>query len=89
VTGLCFFDLRAWLGAHAEDAREKLSACQPVRDEVVRLQKVLEDTLGIRRVSWDCGWNVTHFRGCLQSFQALARHHPDAMHVLEGNQLKR
>jgi len=67
------------------EALKKLAACQPVREEIVRLQKVLCDTLGVQSVVWDCGWNVTHFRGCLQSFQALARHHPNIMHTLKGD----
>jgi len=67
------------------EALKKLAACQPVREELVRLQKVLCDMLGIESVVWDCGCNVTHFRGCLLSFQALALHHPDLMHTLQGN----
>jgi hypothetical protein len=67
------------------EALKKLAACQPVREEIVRLQKGLRDTLGIKSVVWDCVWNVTHFCGCLLSFQALAHHHPDLMHTLQGN----
>ncbi|GFG40312.1 hypothetical protein Cfor_04515 [Coptotermes formosanus] len=76
---------KTWLENNVSEALKKLAACQPVREELVRLQKVLCDTLGIESVVWDCGWNVTHFRGCLQSFQALAHHHPDLMHTLRGN----
>jgi len=35
-------------------------------------------------VIWDCGWGTRHCRGCLQSFQALASHHPESMEVLRG-----
>lgn len=76
---------RAWLESNVSEALKKLAACQPVREELVRLQKVLCDMLGIESVVWDCGCNVTHFRGCLLSFQALALHHPDLMHTLQGN----
>ncbi|GLG96803.1 T-cell activation inhibitor, mitochondrial [Gryllus bimaculatus] len=79
--------LSVWLEKNVEQARMKLAACQPVREEIIRLQITLQDALGVQRVLWDCGWNVTHFRGCLQSFQALARHHPDVMHVLKGRTL--
>nr|CAD7400941.1 unnamed protein product [Timema poppensis] len=76
--------LRDWLSKNVSDARKKLLACQPVRDEIYRLEKKLCDSLGLHKVVWDCGWNITHFRGCLISFQSLATHHPDNMHVLKG-----
>lgn len=38
----------------------------------------------VKEVKWDCGWNEMHFRGCLQSFKALANDHPDKMSVLKG-----
>nr|CAD7462872.1 unnamed protein product [Timema tahoe] len=79
--------LRDWLSKNVSDARKKLLACQPVRDEIYRLEKKLCDSLGLHKVVWDCGWNVTHFRGCLISFQSLATHHPDNMHVLQGRTL--
>ncbi|KAJ9600978.1 hypothetical protein L9F63_000873, partial [Diploptera punctata] len=79
--------LTVWLDRNVSEALKKLAAHQPVRDEIVRLQKCLCDSLGIQSVVWDCGWNVTHFRGCLMSFQALARHHPTLMHTLQGRKL--
>ncbi|KDR15586.1 T-cell activation inhibitor, mitochondrial isoform X1 [Zootermopsis nevadensis] len=79
--------LTIWLESNVSEALKKLAACQPVREEIVRLQNILCDTFGVESVVWDCGWNVTHFRGCLLSFQALARHHPDVMHTLQGRKL--
>jgi hypothetical protein len=81
---MCLLLCRIWLKNNVSEALKKLAACQPVREEIVRLQKGLCDTLGVQSVVWDCGWNVTHFRGCLLSFQALARHHPNIMHTLQG-----
>lgn len=85
MTVSSFLYCRIWLESNVSEALKKLAACQPVREEIVRLQNVLCDTLGVQSVVWDCGWNVTHFRGCLLSFQALARHHPDIMHTLQGD----
>ncbi|XP_069677058.1 T-cell activation inhibitor, mitochondrial [Periplaneta americana] len=79
--------LKIWLESNVEEALRKLAACQPVRDEIVRLQRTLCASLGLQSVLWDCGWNVTHFRGCMLSFQALSRHHPDIMHTLQGRKL--
>ncbi|PSN38453.1 hypothetical protein C0J52_15624 [Blattella germanica] len=79
--------LTVWLEKNVAEALGKLAAHQPVREEIVRLQKSLCDTLGLQSVEWDCGWNVSHFRGCLTSFQALARHHPNLMHSLQGRKL--
>lgn len=76
---------RGWLGSNIKLAREKSGACAPVREEVERLQEALCQAFGLKAVVWDCGWNVTHFRGCLQSFQALAEHHAeDLMRSLKG-----
>jgi hypothetical protein len=84
LSAICLLFYRIWLKSNVSEALRKLAACQPVREEIVRLQKGLCDTLGVQSVVWDCGWNVTHFRGCLLSFQALARHHPSIMHTLKG-----
>lgn len=79
--------LGKWLEKNVTAARSKLDACEPVREEILRLKKELESTLGLKTIIWDCGWNLTHMRGCLQSFQALTRHHPEMMGVLKGRVL--
>ncbi|XP_071447714.1 T-cell activation inhibitor, mitochondrial [Hetaerina americana] len=76
--------LLSWLNKHAGDARKKAEALAPVREEVSRLQENLKSSLQLLDVRWDCGWNISHFRGCLQSFAALARQHSDAMDALKG-----
>lgn len=75
---------REWLQLNIASVREKLSEVQPVRDEVVKLQETLCQSLGLKSVMWDCGWNIRHFRGCLISFQALAQQHASQMAVLNG-----
>ncbi|KAL1124255.1 hypothetical protein AAG570_002025 [Ranatra chinensis] len=79
--------LLGWLARNFAGAREKLKACEPVREEVARLREELRRGLGLHKVLWDCGWNITHFRGCLQSFGALASHHSEVMDVLKGRTL--
>ncbi|XP_063236843.1 T-cell activation inhibitor, mitochondrial [Bacillus rossius redtenbacheri] len=79
--------LGEWLERNAAEARGKLEASRPVREEVERLEQALVHGLGVRAVLGDCGWNAAHFRGCLISFQSLARHHPEVMHVLRGRTL--
>lgn len=76
--------LTSYLQKNVDDAVEKQAACLPIQEEVKRLRIELAQNLGLREVVWHCGWNITHFRGCLQSFQALARDHPELMHVLKG-----
>lgn len=78
--GLC----RAWLEEVEFEVRAKLAAVAPVRREVVKLQESLCQELGLAEISCDRGWNIPHFRGCLQSFQTLACQHPDKMTVLRG-----
>lgn len=79
--------LLPWLERNIKDAADKQAACYPLQEEVKRLQMELAQNLGLKEIIWDCGWNITHFRGCLQSFQALTRDHPEQMQVLKGRTL--
>lgn len=65
-------------------AHERLKKCEPVREEIARLQTEISAELGISQLILDCGWNIRHYRGCLASFQALAHHHPSEMKILKG-----
>ena len=65
----------------------KLEACRPVREEVNKLETILCEDLGLDSITWDCGWNITHYRGCLLAFQALSKHHPEPMTVLKDRKI--
>lgn len=84
---VCFFFFRAYLDKHINEVHVKLEACRPIREEVEKLEKVLCNNLGLKDIVWDCGWNITHYRGCLLAFQALAEHHPELMEVLRNRTL--
>ena len=43
--------------------------------------------MGLKNIIWDCGWNITHYRGCLLAFQALAEQHEEQMEVLKDRTL--
>ncbi|XP_044266173.1 T-cell activation inhibitor, mitochondrial [Tribolium madens] len=79
--------LKNWLVKNYQSALEKLEANRPLREEVDRLRKKIAQQWKLTDVRWDCGWNVTHFRGCLQSFMSLAEQHPEVMHVLKDRTL--
>ncbi|XP_008552214.1 T-cell activation inhibitor, mitochondrial isoform X2 [Microplitis demolitor] len=78
---------KAYVDKHVNEAHIKLEACRPVREEVKKLEKILCQDLGLKDITWDCGWNIAHYRGCLLAFQALARHHPEQMDVLKNRTL--
>lgn len=73
-----------WLKRHSRDAKDRSDACQPVRDEISRLQAKICKQLKLKDLVWACGWGTSHFRGCLQSFQSLITHHPEEMSILAG-----
>ncbi|XP_046739506.1 T-cell activation inhibitor, mitochondrial [Diprion similis] len=75
---------KAYLEKHSNEALVKLEACRPIREEVSKLEKELCSDLGLKKIVWDCGWNIAHYRGCLLAFLALSKHHPEPMKVLEG-----
>ena len=79
---------RTWLEKNVDDAKGKLHECWPIRDEIIRLRESLCKALGLNDIVWDCGWGTRHFRGCLESFQALAAQHPETMGVLRGKPFK-
>ncbi|KAJ8920872.1 hypothetical protein NQ315_015665 [Exocentrus adspersus] len=54
------------------------------REEIKRLRESITECFGLREIRWECGWNDTHFRGCLLSFKSLVEHHPEIMHKLKG-----
>lgn len=79
--------LKAYLDKHINEVHVKLEACRPMREEVQKLEKILCTKLGLKNIIWDCGWNITHYRGCLLAFKALAEHHPEPMAVLNDRTL--
>ncbi|KAJ8672504.1 hypothetical protein QAD02_003763 [Eretmocerus hayati] len=79
--------LKAYLDRNVNDAHIKFEACKPVRSEVQKLESILCKDLGLKHIIWDCGWNITHYRGCLLAFQALAQQHPEPMEVLRDRTL--
>lgn len=73
-----------WLKRHTVDSRQRIQDCQPVREEISRLQAKLCKELKLADLRWDCGWGTSHFRGCLQSFNLLVVHHREDLRALEG-----
>ncbi|KAG8187635.1 hypothetical protein JTE90_027045 [Oedothorax gibbosus] len=80
-------DFRSWLNDNLDKALRLQRASQPLREETERLSQEIKASLYLKDVIWNCGWGITHFRGCLQSFKGLAAQHPDDMKVLDGRTL--
>lgn len=79
--------LDKWLKENHLVALKKSELSRPIRQDVLKLKKTLIDKLGVSEIVWDCGWNEMHFRGCLQSFIALADQNSESMHILKGKYL--
>lgn len=78
------FKLKKWLSKHQEKAKDLTEKSKPLSDEMNRLQEAIRNEWNLLDIRWNCGWNETHYRGCLHSFMALAGQHPEAMHQLKG-----
>lgn len=76
--------LEQWLSKHVTEARDKLARTGPVRTQVEKLRQHLCERLGLKSIIWDCGWDISHFKGCLVSFQTLVEHHGCHMESLKG-----
>ncbi|KAJ8970873.1 hypothetical protein NQ314_000998 [Rhamnusium bicolor] len=79
--------LKNWLKNNFKDALEKSQKGEAYREEIQRLRDTITKDLGLREIRWECGWNDTHFRGCLLSFKSLVEQHPEVMYVLRGRTL--
>ncbi|CAH0556463.1 unnamed protein product [Brassicogethes aeneus] len=79
--------LKNWLNKNHKDALTKSEKNRPFKEEIDRLCKSISQQLGLKDIVWDCGWNDTHFRGCLLSFKSLMEQHPNSMHLLRGRVL--
>lgn len=79
--------LTNWLAKNYKIALEKLESNKPLQKEVDRLRMEISRQWKLTEIRWECGWNVTHFRGCLQSLLSLSEHHPDVMIHLKNRVL--
>lgn len=76
-----------WLKENVAKAQMRVSACNPVRQEIERLSNILVKGLELNEIVWDCGWGLSHLRGCLQSFYSLAQQFPLEINILRGESI--
>lgn len=76
--------LGSWLHKNSVSAKQQLKAAQPIREETEKLREELCHRLGLKDMFWSCGWGIAHFKGCLQSLDALRNHHPAVLQNLAG-----
>lgn len=76
--------LKNWLRNNFKDAIEKSKQGEAYREEIQRLRMSITENLGLREIRWECGWNDTHFRGCLLSFKSLIEQHPEIRKIIRG-----
>ncbi|CAG9825367.1 unnamed protein product [Phaedon cochleariae] len=76
--------LRNYLSSNYVEALEKSEKGDIFRKEITRLKTKIVEEVGVKDIQWDCGWNVSHFRGCLLSFLSLVEHHPNIKTALQG-----
>ncbi|XP_030756379.1 T-cell activation inhibitor, mitochondrial [Sitophilus oryzae] len=79
--------LRNWLQQNCSEALEKCKSGQASRIEIKRLKEEVVNNFKLKEIIWDCGWNGTHFRGCLLAFKSLMEQHPEQKKVLVGQVL--
>ncbi|KAL3280920.1 hypothetical protein HHI36_004147 [Cryptolaemus montrouzieri] len=81
------FRLKNWLRKNYEKALILTEKSRPLTEEVGKLKEIIINEWSLLDIRWNCGWNETHYRGCLLSFMALAEQHPEAMKYLQGKVL--
>jgi len=73
-----------WLKANVGVARKRLTACEPVRLEIERLQGSICYEYQLEDILWDCGWETAHRRGTVQAFKALVEGYPEVQPIVRG-----
>jgi len=73
-----------WFVANVEAGRSRLSQCEPIRLETVRLQDEICYKFGLTDILWDCDWETSHRRGAVESFKFLAASHPYIADIIQG-----
>lgn len=76
--------LKKWLDENHRNALLKSENYKPVREEIKKLRMKWKNKLGLIDIRWDCDWNEMQFRGCLRSFDILAREHSQHLSKLQG-----
>ena len=76
--------LPIWLKDNVEAAQAKMAKSEPIRLQTERLQDELCRNLNLSEILWDCGWDISHKRGVLASFENLINEHQDLMPILNG-----
>ncbi|KAM7357022.1 T-cell activation inhibitor, mitochondrial isoform 2-T6 [Cochliomyia hominivorax] len=76
--------LDTWITENAKLARTRAKELEPLKADVLKLQKAVVENLGLKDARYDCGWNVEHYRGCLKTLERLALMHEQHMKHLQG-----
>lgn len=64
-------------------AQIRTKSLEELKEEVQKLKVDLETKLHLVKISYNCGWNFEHFRGCLKSLEKLYELYGDDMHNLK------
>lgn len=77
-------NLSGWLTENLDLAQERQEGLVGLREEIQKLRRQLMETLRLKDLRYECGWNIEHFRGCMKSLEYMANLHPQDMRFLEG-----
>lgn len=76
--------LKSWINKHYTTANENSEHYKPIKDNIATLIKELTQQWGIMEIRWECGWNESHYKACLQGLKCIAEQYPHVMHILRG-----
>ena len=79
--------LPIWLKDNVDNAQAKMAKSEPIRLQTERLQDELCQKLNLSDILWDCGWDISHKRGVLASFQSLILEAKNVEKILEQRTL--
>lgn len=76
--------LNSWIKENIDTAQQRSKDLEKLKEEVLKLEKILTKDLNLKEIRYDCGWNYDHYRGCLKTLETLSKLHPLQVAYLEN-----
>lgn len=79
--------LEKFIRKNIDLAQIRTKSLDDLKEEVQKLKADLKTKLKLADITYNCGWNFEHFRGCLKSLEKLHDLYADEMHNLHSKRV--
>ena len=79
--------LHQFFEENVDASLERARIAKPMYEETDRVEAQVISTLGLKSVTWDCGWGVAHYRAGLLALLNLQEQYPEIREILRNRTL--